>query len=67
MPLYMVREMKVITTSHLTYLTSRNQNSTSIDLVIRMGFQSLILVRSGLSTIKIIHNTIKKLKIYKQL
>ena len=67
MPLYMVREMKVITTSHLTYLTSRKQNSTSIDLVKQMGFQSLILVRSGLSTIKIIHKTIKKLKIYKQL
>lgn len=62
MPLYVVREMKIITTSHQIYLTSRNQNGTSTDLVIRVGFQSLILVRSGLSTIKIIYMTIHSLE-----
>lgn len=37
-------EMKIITTLHQMYLTSRSQNGSSTDLVIRMGFQSLILV-----------------------
>lgn len=67
MPLYVVREMNIIATSHHIYMTSRNQNGYSTDLVIRMGFQSLILVRSGLSTIKIIYKTITQLKIYRQL
>lgn len=62
MPLYAVREMKIITTSHPIYPTSRNQKGTSTDLVIRLGFQSLILVRSGLSTIKIIYATIHSLE-----
>lgn len=61
MPLCVVREMKIIT-SHQIYLTSRNQKGTSTDLVIRVGFQSLILVRSGLSTIKIIYTTIHSLE-----
>lgn len=61
MPLYVVREMKIITISHQIYLTSRNQKGTSTDLVIRVGFQSLILVRSGLSTIKISYTTIHSL------
>lgn len=38
------------------------QHGTATDLVIRVGFQSLILERSGLPTIKVIYETVTQLK-----